>query len=247
MEKLQEKGLLCDVFDAYFYDEKDNLVFMSENLTSSDISGSADETEVRNGRGNALFAKLYSNKTVEVTLQTNAFDFATVALLTGTSVATGRGTSYSEALMLKVVSNEITLPEAPINEDAVEMFIDGVKVDGEFAGKTVTLGSGEYEGKDVKVMPYEYNSEDDEMQEIVVRADQFPNTGKLVLKGVEKDTNTKNYKNLTIIIEKAQPSADFSFSTSSEVEPTTTEIKLSALSNNGKLMRIVRTPYEATP
>ena len=51
------KGLLLDVFDLYCYDsETGKLLFMSENLTQSSISGTADESEVRNGRGNNLFA-----------------------------------------------------------------------------------------------------------------------------------------------------------------------------------------------
>lgn len=41
-----DKYLLVDVFDAYLYDEYDRLIFMSENLTSSDITGESDETEV---------------------------------------------------------------------------------------------------------------------------------------------------------------------------------------------------------
>ena len=47
------KGLLLDVFDLYCYDSETNkLLFMSENLTQSSISGTADESEDRNGRGN---------------------------------------------------------------------------------------------------------------------------------------------------------------------------------------------------
>lgn len=246
-KKYEDKNLLCDVFDAYFYDSKDNLVFMSENLTSSEITGSADENEVRNGRGNGLFAKLYSNKTVEVTLKTNAFDFSTVALLAGTTVGTGKGTCYTPALLLTVKEKKVVLPYAPKNSTSLEIYADGTLVESgniQVTKNSVTL-TGVDNGKEVKIMPYEFDmpTDKDEYKEIVVRADQFPSAGKLVLKGVEKNKSSQNYRDLTIIIEKAQPSSDFTLSTSSEVEPTETEIKLSALVENGRLMRVIEGKY----
>lgn len=244
-KKYEDKNLLCDVFDAYFYDSKGNLVFMSENLTSSEITGSADENEVRNGRGNGLFAKLYSNKTVDVTLQTNAFDFSTVALLAGTTVGTGKGTCYTPSLLLTVKEGKVVLPYTPKNPSSLEVYANGTQVESSSVKATknsVTL-TGVDNGKEVKIMPYEFDMPEEEYKEIVVRADQFPTAGKLILKGVEKNKNSQNYKDITIIIEKAQPSADFTISTSSEVKPSETEIKLSALVDNGRLMRVVEGKY----
>ena len=74
-----EKRLLVDVFQAYFYKKKANgdreLVFMSENLTSGSISSSQENTDVRNGQGNTLFAILPGNKDVTVNLTENVFSF----------------------------------------------------------------------------------------------------------------------------------------------------------------------------
>ena len=243
MKRYEDKNLLCDVFDAYFYDAQGNLVFMSENLTSSDITGSADEKEVRNGRGNGLFAKLYSNKKIEVSLKTNAFDFSTVALLAGTTVGTGKGTCYTPSLIQTVDdSNEVVLPYTPKYKDKVEIYNNGALVnssDYSFKNNTITF-TGLTEGEEVMIMPYEFDMPgNDEYKEIVIRADQFPTAGKLVLKGVEKNKSAENYKDLTIIIDKAQPASDFSLSTSSEVDATETEIKLSALVDNGRLMRVI--------
>lgn len=250
MDKFNDKNLLCDVFDCYFYDSNDNLVFMSENLTSSDITGSADESEVRNGRGNGLFAKIYSNKKIDITLKTNAFDFSTVALLAGTSVGTGVGTCYTPALTLIVKEGEIVLPHAPKNKDKVELFIDGEKVtsiNATFLKNVVTLTSAT-DGDEVRVMPYEYEmpTGGDEYKQITIGANDFPSAGKLVLKGIEKNKLTQVYKDLTIVIGQAQPSSDFSLSTSSQVEATETEIKLSALVDNGRLMQIFETPHIET-
>ena len=245
MKRYEDKNLLCDVFDAYYYNSEGKLVFMSENLTSSDITGSADEKEVRNGRGNGLFAKLYSNKKIEISLKTNAFDFSTVALLAGTTVGTGKGTCYTPSLIQTVNKDmEVVLPYKPKDADSVEIYHNGNLV--ENTEYTITentvLFTSLAENDEVIIMPYEFDMTadmDDEFKEIVVRADQFPTAGKLVLKGVEKNKSAENYRDLTIIIDKAQPASDFSLSTSSEVEPTETEIKLSALVNNGRLMRII--------
>lgn len=242
-KKYEDKNLLCDVFDAYFYDAQDNLVFSSENLTSSDITGSADEKEVRNGRGNGLFAKLYSNKKIEVSLKTNAFDFSTVALLAGTTVGTGKGTCFTPSLIQTVNGeSEIVLPYSPKESSKLEIYSNGEMV--EASGYTVTKNVVQFttieDGTEVIIMPYEFDmTGDDEYKEIVIRADQFPTAGKLVLKGVEKNKSAENYRDLTIIIDKAQPASDFSLSTSSEVDATETEIKLSALVNNGRLMRVI--------
>lgn len=238
MQNYTDKNLLCDVFDAFFYDKDGQLVFMSENLTSSNIEGKADEKEVRNGRGNGLFAKLFSNKTIDITLETNTFDLGMLAMLCGTSVGTGKGSCYSESITAVINSGKIALNYEPQAFDAVEFYIDGERVEAEsHEGKTVTFNS-KYEGKDVKVMPYEYAVSGENYQEITVRADQFPSAGKLVLKGIEKSKTGKNYKNLTVIIEQASVSSDFTLSTSSEVEPSKTTIKLSALVKNGELMKI---------
>lgn len=248
MNKLQEKNLLCDVFDAFYYDDKDNLVFYSDNLTASDIKGSADEKEVRNGRGNGLFAKLYSNKKIEISLKTNAFDFATLALLAGTEVGTGNGTCYTPMLTLTAKAKKITLPHIPKDSKKLEVFVKDVKVEeGKYTleTNTVTFTEGVNENDEIRILPYEFDmpSDEDSYQEITVGANDFPSAGKLVLKGIERDKKTKVYKDLTIIIPQAQPATDFSLSTSSQVEATETEIKLSALVENGRLMKIIESPH----
>ena len=81
-----EKRLLIDVFQAYFYRKKAGgdreLVFMSENLTSGSISSSQENTDVRNGQGNTLFAILPGNKDVTVSLTENVFSFEALELNT---------------------------------------------------------------------------------------------------------------------------------------------------------------------
>ena len=59
--KDNNKTLIVDVFDAEF--KKDGkTVFYSKNLTSTNLSNEIEQEEVRNGKGNALFAVLNKNK-----------------------------------------------------------------------------------------------------------------------------------------------------------------------------------------
>ena len=96
-----EKKLLVDVFQAYFY-RKDNagnrkLVFMSENLTSGGIVSSQENTDVRNGQGNGLFAILPGQKDVTVNLTENVFSFEALELNSAATKKAG-GAVTSEAI-----------------------------------------------------------------------------------------------------------------------------------------------------
>ena len=229
--------LLCDVFDAYLYDSNDNLILVQENLTGSDVVGKADSLDVKNGRGGGIFAKLLYNKQVDITLKTNTFNFSTLALLCGTSVGTGNSTSYSAPQSLTVATKVITLGDTPKDSTKVEIYDkDNAKIISTayaIVDKVVTFTASTYDTTEVRVMPYEYDCSGDSIKEIVVDADKFPSACKLILKGIEKDSNTAEFAELTIICEKAQPSTDFSLSTSSEVKPVETEIKLSVQTRVG--------------
>lgn len=136
------------------------------------------------------------------------------------------------------------LDELPKYPNKVQAFIGNEEITLAFdeSDGTIVEVDSDYEGKAVKIMPYEYDSDDTEIQEIVVKADEFPEACKLVLKSYLKTKKNKVWKNLTITIPEASIASNFSLSTSSEVAPTETEIKLSALSNNGDLMKVALTP-----
>ena len=144
-----EKKLLVDVFQAYFY-RKDNagnrkLVFMSENLTSGGIVSSQENTDVRNGQGNGLFAILPGQKDITVNLTENVFSFEALELNSaatknagGDNAVTGlivkRPNKYGD---MKVTTNQtvstvakltkIKLPKVPQNPKELIVSIDGVE------------------------------------------------------------------------------------------------------------------------
>ena len=202
------KGLLLDVFDLYCYDSETNkLLFMSENLTQSSITGTADESEVRNGRGNNLFATLSSNKTLTIECTTNAFSFDSLAFMAGTNVNTGTGVSYTATQKLKLASGQLALSEEPVNTNEVQVFKDGKEVTNiQVSGTNITVTSGQ-EGAEYLVMPYSYASSA-EAEEIEIKAQDFPSACKVVLKGVERDNNSKIVADMSFIFNRAKPQND---------------------------------------
>ena len=202
------KGLLLDVFDLYCYDSETNkLLFMSENLTQSSITGTADESEVRNGRGNNLFATLSSNKTLTIECTTNAFSFDSLAFMAGTAVHTGQGVSYTSTQKVKLVSGQLALAQEPANANEVQVFKDGKEVaDISVSGSNIQVTSG-IEGAEYLVMPYSYESTA-EAEEIEIKAQDFPSACKVVLKGIERDANSKVIADMSFIFNRAKPQND---------------------------------------
>ena len=156
-----EKKLLVDVFQAYFY-RKDNagnrkLVFMSENLTSGGIVSSQENTDVRNGQGNGLFAILPGQKDITVNLTENVFSFEALELNSaatknagGDNAITGlivkRPNKYGNMTVtagqaVSGTSNltKIKLPKVPQNPKELIVSIDGVEF-------TYTANLGELTG-----------------------------------------------------------------------------------------------------
>ena len=144
-----EKKLLVDVFQAYFY-RKDNagnrkLVFMSENLTSGGIVSSQENTDVRNGQGNGLFAILPGQKDITVNLTENVFSFEALELnsaatkkASGDNAVTGlivkRPNKYGDMKVIKgeTVSGtanltKIKLPKVPQKPEELIVSIDGTE------------------------------------------------------------------------------------------------------------------------
>ena len=236
------KGLLLDVFDLYCYDSETNkLLFMSENLTQSSITGTADESEVRNGRGNNLFATLSSNKTLTIECTTNAFSFDSLAFMAGTTVHTGNGISYTATQKVKLSSGQLALSEEPVNTNEVQVFKDGKEVTNiQVSGTNITVTSGQ-EGAEYLVMPYSYASSA-KAEEIEIKAQDFPSACKVVLKGIERDANSKVIADMSFIFNRAKPTNDFSIDTSSELSAKDTTIQLKVLNDNGRLATIVREP-----
>ena len=146
-----EKKLLVDVFQAYFYRKdatgKRDLVFMSENLTSGGIVSSQENTDVRNGQGNGLFAILPGQKDVTVNLTENVFSFEALELNSAATKKTREAATGNTGLILKrggrftsdidsnqtigTVSNltKIRLKQVPQNMKDLEIYVGDRKME----------------------------------------------------------------------------------------------------------------------
>lgn len=149
-----EKKLLVDVFQAYFY-RKDasgnrNLVFMSENLTSGGIVSSQENTDVRNGQGNGLFAILPGQKDVTVNLTENVFSFEALELNSAAKKTAGAatgvtglvvngagtlkpetgGTTFNTLKMVKIDSKKLPVNAKEVSIQIGEKVLENVTTDG---------------------------------------------------------------------------------------------------------------------
>ena len=113
-----EKKLLIDVFQAYFYrrDKEGNreLVFMSENLTSGGIVTSQENTDVRNGQGNTLFAVLPGAKDVSVNLTENVFSFETLKINSAGKESAGAAEAITSLKSYRAGKLQTVAGSAPI-------------------------------------------------------------------------------------------------------------------------------------
>lgn len=250
--------LLVDIFDAYLFKpnpltgEKE-LVFKSENLTESGIENALDKVEVRNGKRNKLFAILQSNKSANVTLTQNVFNFEAIAVNTGEEIVTGAGVGLTDEVTLTVVDDsgdlKITLPELPL--DKVVLFKDGVALvettDYTISDKEVTITkSGIVEDDKIVVVPYKFETSA-KTRTITVKADTLAKGGELILKTIEIDKNNNKVADFYVRFPNVVPDGEWSISLSSEVQPTDLAINVTVLTSDedgNTLYEIVEVPVE---
>lgn len=250
--------LLVDIFDAYLFKpnpltgEKE-LVFKSENLTESGIENALDKVEVRNGKRNKLFAILQSNKSANVTLTQNVFNFEAIAVNTGEEIVTGAGVGLTDEVTLTVVDDsgdlKITLPELPL--DKVVLFKDGVALvettDYTISDKEVTIiKSGIDENDKIVVVPYKFETSA-KTRTITVKADTLAKGGELILKTIEIDKNNNKVADFYVRFPNVVPDGEWSISLSSEVQPTDLAINVTVLTSDedgNTLYEIVEVPVE---
>ena len=160
-----EKKLLVDVFQAYFY-RKDasgnrNLVFMSENLTSGGIVSSQENTDVRNGQGNGLFAILPGQKDVTVNLTENVFSFEALELnsaakksagvdkgVTGLVIKgagtlkpeVGTGTTFNTLKMLEIEDKKFPVNAKEVSIQIGDTVLTNVTKDGTPSANEISTG-----------------------------------------------------------------------------------------------------------
>ena len=258
---LSKPTLLVDIFDAYFFKinpktGKKELVFKSENLTESGIENALDKEEVRNGKRNKLFAILQSNKSANVKLTQNVFNFEAIAVNTGEEIVTGAGVGLiTEDTKLTVVAGSgggdktITLPEIPV--DDIILSKDGTVLnkgtDYTIADKIVTISKADISADDVIVVaPYKFKTSE-KTRTITVKADTLAKGGELILKTIEIDKNNNKVADFYVRFPNVVPDGEWSIDLTSEVQPTDLAINMTVLTSDedgNTLYEIVEVPVE---
>lgn len=238
-----EKRLL-NCFDCFGYID-DKLVFVQENLTNSSISGTAQNSIIRNGIGNKTWSSIDYQKELSVEIQTNVIDLNQIALACGTEVVKGAVLTRARTKVLKDVDN-YTLSPAP--EDDSKVIIVNTDTDEIVEDATVTGGVIAFAKKgNYKVMPYEYLSVPN-AERIEIATDKFPSAMKLVMATTMVDRNGIVVADVIIEIPKAKPSADFTISSASDISNgNDNTVTFTALDNDGTFGHITVVPVGEAP
>lgn len=216
-----KKGIM-KCFEAYLFDDNGGVLAVDENLTSASLSQACEETEIKNGADNSTWATIQSGKSITAELQTNVLDINKLCVQAGASIVKGATTMHTNAVVLEVEGDTVTLPETPLSNDTVkivdvetdEILVMGASDDYEIAGTTVTFGSGKAPKGAVKVLPYAYTALQGE--EIVIAANKFPTACKLLLKSVYINEDQDITHDVEIELPVVKPSADWSLSTQTD-------------------------------
>lgn len=233
---LQKNLLNC--FEAQFK-IGGKTVLLQKNLTNSSIAGTAQNSLIKNGIGNATYASIDFDKELNVELQSNVIDLNQIALSCGSAIIEGAVTSYTmgEAYTLGG-DKKITLPETPSEVGALEIIdIATDKVLKTTTDYTITSSSVTFTGthpKGVYVAPYAYMSVEG-TKRITISSNQFPEAGELILTTYMVDENFKRTDRVVIYIPKCKPSADWTISSGSDISSgNDNTLSLKALDDNGR-------------
>lgn len=241
IQNLLDKYALLDVFDVAVRDiDTKKILLYSENNTSTSLTGSSDNLEIRNGAGNGLWSKIYYNKSIKAEVDSNVTDLSTIAMLSGTKVSDNvAGTTYCKKQTITCTqAGSITLGFTPKDTNTnVEIFKDGEPVTATISGTTATITGAKVNDIYI-VLPYEIAFETGDYDVIDIKADEFPTATELVFFGALKNNKNQVAYELTIVLPKATPSTDFELATTSEMSPAETKITFDALSENGSLAKI---------
>lgn len=232
---IKKKGVM-KVFEMFAYNDNDELLFMDENLTSTSLSNACDESEIKNGKDNANWSVISSNKTLTLTAESNVVDLNKIAVLAGEAIVSGATTMHSEPVVLTPVAGVVTLPQTPIEGarvNVIDLDKDALIVEDDYtisAGK-LTFEQGKIPTGDVQIAPFKYLEADGE--ELVISAENFSSTCRVVLKSVYIDENQRVTHDVEIEIPKAKPSSSWELTAQSDfAQGMTNSMELKAVKDD---------------
>lgn len=223
-------AVVADVFECVIVDS-DGDVIGTTTLQDGNIETQVQETDVRSGRGNQLRGVLHAERDITINLTDVGFSYSWLAKQLGQTIKTGAGIAYQmpkfHTVAMETTNKVITLEETPTSIDSIALYDkDGVRLmkttDFTMATNKLTiLKAGISAGDSVEVRTYTYAT-DAETQTIDIDNSVFAKGVRLVLETIEIDESTETtLAKLQWNFERALPSGNFTISTSSAKEAST--------------------------
>lgn len=238
------KKLIVDIFEADFF-QNGRLLWHSANLTTGSIDNKQTKVDVRNGRGNAKFAVLPTNKEATVSLTENTFSFNTLALITGSDIVVGEGigiTAMEEYTLDS--SKKITLKQEPTSDVELEVWKGDILIEeGKMSRSAKEITFTDLSAGDVvKVYPYTFATSA-ETRKVTISAKQVATGGKLILSTQEVNQKLEKVADIYFVCENVVPAGEWGITLGSEVKANDLKIDLEILQqDNGVLYDIYEVP-----
>jgi hypothetical protein len=234
--------VLKEVADATFYSLINGKAMLYlDSLKTSGIETSSQTTYARGGKGNAKIVGFTSNKESKVTLQDCVFSNAGMAMMAGSDIITGANNVYKREV-LTVSSNAVTVSKTPVGDpiSVYKLLPDGthgtefskaeVIAAGKYtiAAKVITFNTGELTNAD-KVVIYYKIATDETANKIVITADKFGGSFKLILDVLVRDIYTKQDFQGQIIIPNCKVEDSWNLSFSADGDPAVFDMPIEVL------------------
>lgn len=205
--------------------KKDDVVLFLDTLKVSTIDITAEEAEARGGKGNPALISWDFGKEISVSLDDAVFSMASLQFMTGgKKTKTGDVTVYKNRVQ-KGLADPAALPSAY------------QWIDAEGNRKTTAPETGDYP---VQIFYTEKQAAVTAAHEIVINAENFPGTYKVVGSTYVRNTDGVDYP-FHFIIPKAKVGSEISFAMETDGDPAVFSMSLKVLRDeSGEMLRLVR-------
>ena len=243
MANLLEKYGIKEVADVTFYDiDSGAPVLYLDTLKVSTIEQTAENTSARGGKGNPELIIWDYNKEITVTLEDALYSAKSMALMFGDSAASSDAVAATVTRFINYTATNTTTSTADISAALPKTW--GNKA---ITATASTIYNSAGSSVDVAAMVkgetymVSYTVATTGKVEIVISADTFPGTYKVV-----GDTYSRSYRNgedtlFQFVIQKAKVQSEVTLTMEAEGDPSTFNLNLKVLRpSNGEMMKLVQ-------
>lgn len=206
--------VILDVYDAYIKSKDTGNVLAMQRLTNVSLEQTANSSEIRAGKSNALVMTLQDGKTLKVTLETPIFYYEVLAMQLGQNIQTATGQKYI-AETATVKAGKVSLKHTPVTGSVKAYDEDGKNLTITVSAKEVTVTGG-VDGGNIKLVYQTALSIDAEFLEI--NAKTFPKAVEIQLITEVYNNEEEHVADMIIDIPTAKLASEFNMSKASTRE-----------------------------